>query len=887
MSRPDHPGSGSTAAMVGPMVDRAEMMQRARQVFRDVVADPTAFGALAVGIAQQARAADHPEALVLALRAQAWSERARLGNQRAKELLDEAARIARRAGFDEGLSKVLATRAAVNQELGRLIPAQRDLDAAARLDQGIDSAEIVFQQAILYQNLGKLSQARELYRRILADDASVVVRTKSANNLAIIESQWGNRDEAQQLIELAASLATKAGPHLIGIVASSRAWITTTNGRLTQGIAEFVEAARLLDIAGLPLAEHYLEYVDALADLRLLPEAVDVAVRAADDFDVHGIRLMLAEALFRVARLAALRGDDGTAVAAGARARELFDEQRRLPWRARTDVVVGDVELRTGRITPQVLAVSRRAAALLDRMGLVSYAIDAHLTAGRIAQALDRPVVARTNLRRAEAIGRDLPVLLRLKGRLAGALDAQQNDGARLAHCRAGLQDLARHRAVFSSLELRVLASGHGAELGRLGLRVLLRHGTSTQVFDWMERTRAAALVAVEPAAGGSGIDDELSELRVVQTDLAEAQQQDVDQVGALLVRQRAIEDRIRRVTWSRPGRAGTAGGVPSIAELRRGLADRILVEFGVLDGEVFAVVVDQRKTRLVTLGPVADIHEQVTHLQFGLRSLTRRGRSAQSLAAYRAGITRRLTALGSRLMVPLRLPTGSSVVVSPAGGLQRIPWSALHDGPVAVVPAASMWNRTNLSPSANDSAALLIAGPQLPGAVDEVDRVGRIYRSPTVLRPPDSTIDAVVAAMAGADLVHLACHGRLRSDNPAFSALQLQDGLLTLHEMEIRGVAPQRIILAACDSAADAVYEGNEVLGFVSALLARGSRALVASIAVVPDAASVPLMLALHERLRNGDSFGDALFAARSTLDTEDPREFVNWCSFNAYGAA
>jgi CHAT domain-containing protein len=237
--------------------------------------------------------------------------------------------------------------------------------------------------------------------------------------------------------------------------------------------------------------------------------------------------------------------------------------------------------------------------------------------------------------------------------------------------------------------------------------------------------------------------------------------------------------------------------------------------------------------------------------------------------------------------MVPLRLPTGCSVVVSPAGGLQRIPWSALHDGPVAVVPAASMWNRTNRSPSANDSAALLIAGPQLPGAVDEVDRVGRSYRSPTVLRPPDSTIDAVVAAMAGADLVHLACHGRLRSDNPAFPALQLQDGLLTLHEMEIRGVAPQRIILAACDSAADAVYEGNEVLGFVSALLARGSRALVASIAVVPDAASVPLMLALHERLRNGDSFGDALFAARSTLDTEDPREFVNWCSFNAYGAA
>ena len=41
-----------------------------------------------------------------------------------------------------------------------------------------------------------------MYQRILADDASVVMRTKTANNLAIIESQMGHRDEAQQLIDL-------------------------------------------------------------------------------------------------------------------------------------------------------------------------------------------------------------------------------------------------------------------------------------------------------------------------------------------------------------------------------------------------------------------------------------------------------------------------------------------------------------------------------------------------------------------------------------------------------------------------------------------------------------------------------------------------------------
>jgi CHAT domain-containing protein len=94
-------------------------------------------------------------------------------------------------------------------------------------------------------------------------------------------------------------------------------------------------------------------------------------------------------------------------------------------------------------------------------------------------------------------------------------------------------------------------------------------------------------------------------------------------------------------------------------------------------------------------------------------------------------------------------------------------------------------------------------------------------------------------------------------------------------------------MVLASCESAADQAYEGNEVLGFVSALMSRGTCGLVASTVAVPDAASVPFMRALHQRLRPGHRLADALFQARATLDVEDPHEFVNWCAFNAYGAA
>ena len=53
----------------------------------------------------------------------------------------------------------------------------------------------------------------------------------------------------------------------------------------------------------------------------------------------------------------------------------------------------------------------------------------------------------------------------------------------------------------------------------------------------WLERTRAAALVAVQPIAE-LGIDDQLAELRVVQTELSEVQRGDGD-AWTLLARQR------------------------------------------------------------------------------------------------------------------------------------------------------------------------------------------------------------------------------------------------------------------------------------------------------------------------------------------------------------
>jgi hypothetical protein len=317
-----------------------------------------------------------------------------------------------------------------------------------------------------------------------------------------------------------------------------------------------------------------------------------------------------------------------------------------------------------------------------------------------------------------------------------------------------------------------------------------------------------------------------------------------------------------------------------------------VLVEYDVLDGELIAAVVEPRRTRLVRLGPVAAVRFETSSLLFALRRLawgrgsdSRSGAAAAALRVARTGLSR----LAGMLIGSLRLADHAGLVVVPVGELQRVPWSALHGAPVSIAPAAAMWERSARQP-ATGGAPVLVAGPDVPGGVREIELLGELYPDAVVLRPPDSTAAAVTAALAGADLVHLACHGRVRSDNPIFSSLLLSDGPLTVHELELLGpggAAPHRIVLAACESGSEVTYEGNETLGFVSSLLARGSAGLVASAIVVPDWDVVPLMGSLHRAVRSGATLAAALHEARSALDREDPRSFVSWCAFNAFGAA
>jgi CHAT domain-containing protein/tetratricopeptide (TPR) repeat protein len=866
---------------------RSNLLIRATAAYRRVVADPEAHGPEAVQVVADAREAGDAEALVAALRAQAWFERIRLAHDRATALLDEAVRVARRHHLDSRLGQALVTRGAVNHELGRLAAAKRDFDQAARLLGPAMDAELASQQAALYQNLGRLSDAAQLYRRVLADGGTPPdVRAKVANNLGIIEAQCGRPETALAFLDVAAAAAAEVGPAVVAIVAEGRAWVTVHTGRLTEGLDLFDEAVRLWEAARLPLGELYAEYADALIDLRLIPEASERALRAVEMLERQGVLLMAAEAQLRVAQLALLRKDLHAAVTAAEMAAAQLRRQGRASWAARARLVVVDARLEMGEIHPDDLRAARRAAGTLERAGMTSSAVEAYLSAGRIAAALGQTAIAVRTWVKAYELSRGAPLLVRLRGRLAAALAGrvQRRHDAVIHHGRAGVNDLARHRAALASTELRALASGHGAELGGLVLASLVQTHPPARVLDWMERTRAAALAVVDPPAT-EGIEEELGALRAVHAEILHSRRETGTEPADLLSRQAAIEERIRRATWTRRSSGDAGGAALSAATLRRLLDGQVLVEYDVLEGGVLAVVLEPRRTRVVPLGPVDTVRYELDALLFALRRLARR--TSRATVSARDSADYSLGRLSDMLIKPLHLAEHPGLVVVPVGELQRIPWAALHAGPVSIAPSSSLWARSRLRQRAADAHVALIAGPELPGAAAEVHALQTLHDRPTVLVPPASRVDTVTRALDGAGLAHLACHGYIRADNPTFSSLLLSDGQLTLHELDERGIAPYRLVLAACESGSGVTYEGNEMLGFVGTLIAQGTAGVVASAVVVPDWDVVPLMRSLHEGVRRGATLAEALHAARATVDRKDPASFVSWCAFNAFGAA
>jgi CHAT domain-containing protein len=227
--------------------------------------------------------------------------------------------------------------------------------------------------------------------------------------------------------------------------------------------------------------------------------------------------------------------------------------------------------------------------------------------------------------------------------------------------------------------------------------------------------------------------------------------------------------------------------------------------------------------------------------------------------------------------------------VLVPSGPLFNVPWSllpGLDERPLTVAPSAAVLATVAAEHPPDLGPPVFAAGPSLAHVEQEVVECGRRHHERIVLTGEHATPGRLLADMDGASLAHLACHGRFRPEHPWFSSLSLAGGELTVHELQLLGRTPRILILAACDVGTNAPSAGEEAIGFLAALLASGTSALIASPLPVSDEATSRFMVALHDVLAQGIDPATALLVARRQTDGDGPLARLTARSFAAYGA-
>jgi CHAT domain-containing protein len=792
---------------------------------------------------------------------------------------DAAARHLRRAVRLAGRNEEPAAEARMNlayvlSRQGKTAQALDQIDRAAPVLRGLSAAWLAMYHALVLKGLGRWDEALSVYRRALDGFQRAGDRLGQARLLAnrgVLHLYRASYDAAESdllraetlLRELGQQLNTAIVWHNLGVVSASRADAPTTLDRFERAHREYQKHRR-------PPATLAMDRCEFALSLGLAAEATAAAEQAVEEFRRTRQSADLAEATLLLAKARLLADDPVRARAAAAQAARAFTAQRRPRWAALARYT--ELLARLAGATEQVRAGDAvRAAAALERAGWTYWAVEARLTAGRLALDQGLAALAGRQLDLVSGWRRRGTAQQRAQGWHAKALlrlMAGNRRGASRA-VTAGLAILGEHQASLGATDLRASAAGNLADLAQLGLDIAAK-GRPQAALAAAERVRAAHLLRrpIRPPRDDLLARD-LRELRGVAADFQErvAAGLPTDQLRRRqVVLERAVRDRCRLA----PGNQRDIVATPSATELAERLGERALIEYVQVDGQLNALTLVAGRLRRHPLGPLARVSREFDVLPFLLRRLAFKAGSRMSLDAAEQGARNAARVLDAELVRPLIRATGDrALVVVPTAGLQALAWSLLpscRERPISVAPSATVWYRAvsqNAEPA--DGQVVLVAGPGLPGAQAEVLRLASIYPEPTYRVGTSATVERVIADLDGARLAHLATHGRLRPDNPQFSSLLLHDGALTVYDLEQLPQAPRHVVLSACNAGQGATVHGGEVLGLVSAFLALGSTALIASLLPILDPDAPTLMVDLHAGLQRNEGPAAALAAAQA----------------------
>ncbi|MGO9965581.1 MAG: CHAT domain-containing protein [Acidimicrobiales bacterium] len=760
--------------------------------------------------------------------------------------------------------------------------------ALAELDRAAEGAprelrgQVLMQRALIHIRVGRFEEALDESRRalpLLRRGGDRLNEARLLSNRGVLHAYRGelaraetDLNKALQLYNLLESTVAAAQ------VLHNLGYVSALKGDVPGALRRYDDAASHFTARGLSAPALSIDRAELLLSARLLPEARDHIDSAVRTLEASGTSLDLAEARLLLSQIALAEGDLVVSTSAARAARRQFVRQGRSRWAALAKFVEAQSRWASGTGQDRVPAQAGALAEVLRVQQWVLPSLECLLTGARAALRkgdMDTVRSLVTGVDRRSASGSAALRVRSWYGVALGRLAAGNRVGA-LAALRSGLEVAEDHRASLGATELRVRTASAVSELADLGLGLAFESRHAVEVLRWSERWRAGSLStprATPPA--DERLAQLLSTLREIVARIERASSEGED-VWPLVAQQRSIEHEIRQRARSDEGDFSRAPRFPDPSALREALGERGLVEYIDHNGRLHAVTATRKHFKLSCLASSAEVAAELSMLQFALRRLVLGRSSRPSLQAAAALLERSCTRLGGLLVEPLdRDLDGRDLVVVPTGGLHALAWAllaSLRGRAVTVSPSASLWYSRQcgdlLEPlsAAGDREVVLVSGPRVAHGAEEIRRIRAAFHpGARTLQGPAATVKAVLRAFERRGLAHVAAHGSFRADNPQFSSLALADGPLTVYDLEAMARPPAWIVLSACDTGRSQVHPGDELMGTSAALLSLGTRAIVASVAPVPDDGVIAVMLALHAELAQGHGLAKALATAQA----------------------
>ena len=875
--------------------------------------DATLFGyaAWTAGLAAM-DAGRLPEAVELLTAAEAHFTAAGRADLVAAVQVGKLPALAMQGRFDEAVATGLAARAYAE--------AAGDHLTAGKIEQNLGNLDFVRHRYCEAEAFYR--QARTRFHA-LADQRQLA---QIDNCLATTLTSQYRFTEAEAIYTEAMARAEAAGLDVtLAEIECNVGCLALYQGRFAQALDYLERSRRRYMRLEMPheLAIAEQELADAYLELNMAAEAAEIYARVAPVFAGLGMPIERARALAYHGRAALLLDQPAQAAQLLEAARQLYDA---------AEMPVGAA---ITRLTTAQLLIKRdaleAAAAILAEIGPIFAA--AHAEGWRLQTALLTGSVAR----RQGALERARQILT------ATLLAAESTPAPQLAQrCASelGLTALAAGDAPAAEAYFRqainlieTLRAPLPAEEFRMGfsddkltpyielVRLCLADGEPERLAEALrivERSRARALVDLLGAdarlltprddfeAGLVAEIDRLrrelnwfySQLNRPDTGDSAARSGEIDAIHETARRHEAAIQIIMRQLQQRSDGLMHTGGELDLPALQADLGvDTALIEYLAIDDALLAFVVTGAAVTLIDLDCTQDdVQGALDQLDFQLGTVRHTGAHLQRhLTTLLTRVQRPLARLYNLLLAPVLPAVGDRrLVLAPYQRLHYVPFHALYDGAryiietreVSITPSATLLQRALAAPAHTPQRALLVGLPDeyAPRVADEVAALAPLFAHSITLIGADATRRHLQRHAPTADLLHIACHGRFRSDNPFFSALHLADGWMFVRDAYELDLHASLVTLSACETGLSALAPGDDLVGLARGFLLAGAPALVVSLWVVDDAATATLMTCFYRALLAGLRPAAALRHAQRTLLATHPHPFF-WAPFTLIG--